>query len=95
MAREFMKTAPIEAIEPYYEADMIEMFKGGVSHVLSLPLAERLTDEEREKVRELYNVSKDIVSIEDDDTNMFSMHTQIMIVLESIFGSQIGKEGEV
>ena len=53
-AREFMETAPIEAVSPYYEEDMIEMFRGGTAHVLSLPLSQRLTDEESERVRKMY-----------------------------------------
>ena len=56
-ARKFMETAPIEAVSPYYEEDMIEMFRGGTAHVLSLPLSQRLTDEEREMVRTMYNNS--------------------------------------
>ncbi|MDE5903461.1 MAG: hypothetical protein K2H21_09635 [Muribaculaceae bacterium] len=53
-AREFMETAPIAAVSPYYEEDMIEMFRGGTAHALSLPLSQRLTDEERERVRKMY-----------------------------------------
>ena len=58
-AREFMETAPIEAVSPYYEEDMIEMFRGGTAHALSQPLSQRLTDEEREKMIKLYAESND------------------------------------
>lgn len=64
----------------------------GANHIMSLPLSERLTAEERETIKAMYNTSKDIVSIENDSTLMYSMHTQIMCVLESIFGEKLFAE---
>lgn len=42
----------------------------------------------RKKVQRAYNTSREIVKAENPDSLMYSMHTQIMCVLESIFGSE-------
>ena len=43
---------------------------------------------EKSKVQRAYNTSREIVKAENPDSLMYSMHTQIMCVLESIFGSK-------
>lgn len=43
---------------------------------------------EKSKVQRAYNTSREIVEAENPDSLMYSMHTQIMCVLESIFGSK-------
>ena len=43
---------------------------------------------EKSKVQRAYNTSREIVKDENPDTLMYSIHTQIMCVLESIFGSK-------
>lgn len=43
---------------------------------------------EKSKVQRMYNTSREIVKAENPDSLMYSMHTQIMCVLESIFGSK-------
>ena len=43
---------------------------------------------EKSKVQRAYNTSREIVKAENPDTLMYSMHTQIMCVLENIFGSK-------
>lgn len=43
---------------------------------------------EKSKVQRAYNTSREIVKAENPDSLMYSMHTQIMYVLESIFGSK-------
>ena len=43
---------------------------------------------EKSKVQRAYNTSREIVKAENLDSRMYSMHTQIMCVLESIFGSK-------
>ena len=43
---------------------------------------------EKSKVQRAYNTSREIVKAENPDSLMYSMHTQIMYVLESIFGSE-------
>ena len=43
---------------------------------------------EKSKVQRAYNTSREIVKAENPDSLMYSMHTQIMCVLESIFGSE-------
>lgn len=84
-----MQSAPIEAISPYYEEDMIEMFKGGVEYALSLPLSSRLTAEEKERVRTKYNAAK-IGATEFDSPECAYM----LDLLEDIFGADFFKEGE-
>lgn len=106
-AREFMQSAPIEAISPYYEEDMIEMFKGGVEYALSHPLSSRLTAEEKERVRVLYNEelgmaqhfharakgSNDI-SCRQHYYGLREPYISRMKLLERIFGSDFFKEEE-
>ena len=101
-AREFMETAPIEAVSPYYEEDMIEMFRGGAAHVLSLPLSQRLTDEERERVRKMYESELEFARFYQRKANS-CCNTQCRIayevardiaksragLLESIFGKEL------
>lgn len=43
---------------------------------------------EKSKVQRAYNTSREIVKAENPDSLMYSMHTQIMCVLENIFGSK-------
>lgn len=43
---------------------------------------------EKSKVQKVYNTSREIVKAENPDSLMYSMHTQIMCVLENIFGSK-------
>ena len=43
---------------------------------------------EKSKVQRAYNTSREIVKTENPDSLMYSIHTQIMCVLESIFGSK-------
>ena len=43
---------------------------------------------EKSKVQRVYNTSREIVKAENPDSLMYSIHTQIMCVLESIFGSE-------
>lgn len=43
---------------------------------------------EKSKVQRAYNTSREIVKVENPDSLMYSMHTQIMCVLESIFGTK-------
>ena len=43
---------------------------------------------EKSKVQRAYNTSREIVKAENPDTLMYSIHTQIMCVLESIFDSK-------
>lgn len=74
-------------------ADIAESsYKCGVEDIMALPLSDRLTDDERKRLREIHNSSKEIVALEDNATMMYSLHTQIMIALESIFGESIFTE---
>lgn len=75
--------------EPAYDKKFYDGFIAGANHIMSLPLSERITAEEKEKIKGVYKTSKSIVRIENDSTLMYSMHTQIMCVLESIFGKSM------
>lgn len=96
-AREFMQTAPIEAISPYYEEDMVEMFKGGVKYALSQPLASRLTAEEKERVRKEYNWAKvNLSQLKEGGFNELDpdvvLCSGVIRALNRIFGSDFFKE---
>lgn len=80
--------------EPVYDKNFYDGFVAGANHIMSLPLSERITAKEKEKIKGIYKTSKSIVHIENDSTLMYSMHTQIMCVLESIFGKDMFKEEE-
>lgn len=70
-------------------------FKTGTEHVLSLPLSQRLTDEEREKMRKLYK--RMIVDVENSDSYDCVPASDLdnaMETLESIFGKELFEEGE-
>ena len=43
---------------------------------------------EKSKVQRAYNTSREIVKAENPDSLMYSIHTQIMCVLENLFGSK-------
>ena len=43
---------------------------------------------EKSKIQKVYNTSREIVKAENPDSLMYSMHTQIMCILENIFGSK-------
>lgn len=62
-----------------------ECFIGGANYILSLPLSQRLTDEERERVRKLYDNAMEVFcdtrDIEAKEYAMCQLNT-----LEEIFG---------
>lgn len=94
-AREFMQTAPIEAISPYYEEDMVEMFKGGLEYALSQPLASRLTAQEKFMIRRLHREFKMLYTENRHSIFRWSEGYQGKYeLLESIFGKDFFKEGE-
>lgn len=77
-----------------------ECFIGGASHVLSLPLSQRLTDEEREKIKANYADAKDIharcvgtmrknyiADLHNEYTK--GLNIGIMIALKHIFGKEM------
>ena len=69
-----------------------DAFRAGVNYLMSLPLCDRLKSEEREQIQTMYKTSKDIVRMESDTSLMYSMHIQIMCVLECIFGTAMFDE---
>lgn len=85
--------------ETSYESDIIAMedsfadaFKAGASHVLSLPLSQRLTDEERERVKGLhYHLTSVLAYCHPSADNIVeaTIHD-----IESIFGKEFFGEGE-
>ena len=62
-----------------------ECFIGGANYVLSLPLSQRLTNEERERVRTMYNSLY---------TSGYISACGFRLELESIFGKELFGEGE-
>lgn len=93
--------------ETSYESDIIAMedsfadaFKAGASHVLSQPLSQRLTDEEREKINANYADAKDIharcvgtmrknhIADLHNEYNK-GLNMGIMIALKHIFGKEL------
>lgn len=89
--------------ETSYESDIIAMedsfadaFKAGASHALSLPLSQRLTDEEREWVRKMY-AECELIEMDDNPNLPADRITEAgakMQMLEEIFGKELFREGE-
>ena len=70
-------------------------FKDGASHVMSLPLSSRLTDEEKERVRRIYEADKRLCEEAKDSVFRWSeIYKGRYKLLESIFGADFFKEGE-
>jgi hypothetical protein len=64
-----------------------DCFVSGANHLMQLPLADRLTDDEKERVRKLHGAS--IVA-----NRMFGKDDRAFDALERIFGDDFFKEGE-
>lgn len=66
-------------------------FKDGASHVMSLPLSSRLTDEEKQNIKRCYKTTYDAFKVE---THPFvaSSYMNRLSLLESIFGPELFKE---
>ena len=81
----------------WYESDdeqmkecLADTFKAGANYVYGLPLAQRLTAEEKERVRkEYWQAARDWIGIGDARG-----YCRTCVALESIFGSDFFKEGE-
>ncbi len=73
---------------PATEEDMACSFKGGVKWLLSLPLRDRLTAEEKERVR------KEYANTYPNDIDCGVENMLIQGVLERIFGKEFFKEEE-
>lgn len=80
-------------------------FKAGANHVLSLPLSQRLRDEERERVRKLYIDANDKLKIclnamnynqisELDNEYKKGINMGLILALKFIFGKEFFGEGE-
>lgn len=100
--------------ETSYESDIIAMedsfadaFKAGATHVLSLPLSQRLTDEERERVRKMYKDELEMaqhfhakakasndVSCRQHYYGLREPYISRMKLLQRIFGKELFGEGE-
>lgn len=80
----------------WYESDdeqmkevLADTFKTGADYLMSLPLASRLTAEEKERVRkEYWRAARDWIGIGDARG-----YCRTCIALESIFGADFFKEG--
>lgn len=68
---------------------IVDSYKASAERIMTLPLAQRLTAEEKERVRTKYNAAK-IGATEFDSPEC----ADLMDMLEDIFGSDFFKEGE-
>lgn len=66
-----------------YRADIMDAFCNGASWLMQQPLADRLTDEEKERIKAKHNELKSLNSITND---MFADDTAI---LEWLFGKDL------
>lgn len=73
---------------------IINAFKAGANHVYGLPLASRMTAEEKERVREEYSDNKCLIESASLSYVQREVFQKINETLESIFGSDFFKEGE-
>ena len=65
-------------------------FKAGADHILSLPLSQRLTDEERERVRRIYKELKRLCAEHRDSVfRWVEVYKGKYELLESIFGKEL------
>ncbi len=82
-----------------------ECFIGGANYILSLPLSQRLTDEERERVRKLYIDANDKLKSclnamsynqisELDNEYKKGINMGLILALKYIFGKELFGEGE-
>lgn len=65
-----------------------------IGHIFSLPLASRLTAEEKERVREEYSDNKCLIESASLSYVQREVFQKINETLESIFGTDFFKEGE-
>lgn len=66
-----------------------------INHIFSLPLASRLTAEEKERVRRIYEADKRLCEEAKDSVFRWSeIYKGRYKLLESIFGADFFKEGE-
>lgn len=86
-AREYDSNASITS-ENFYSEAISDAFESGAEYIMSLPLASRLTAEEKERVRTKYNAAK-IGATEFDSPEC----ADLMDMLEDIFGADFFKEG--
>lgn len=75
---------------------IVDAYKASAERIMSLPLAQRLTAEEKERVRKMY-IECELIEM-DDSPNLpadrITEATAKIQVLESIFGTDFFKEGE-
>lgn len=67
-------------------------FKAGAAHLMSLPLASRMTKEEKERVRDAYNEAVEICKNADSMGSRFAFWNARKEMLESIFGKELFEE---
>lgn len=94
MNREKLDKAIIRAFREYDSEDETHAqafsrgFDNGADWLMLQPLSERLTDEEKERIKEIYwQAAKDWINIGDARG-----HCRTCIAIETIFGSDLFKE---
>lgn len=88
--KEEVKEIYLNAVEHHpcgytYKTDLLKYFFG-YHNLTSDAEGEEMLMCEKSKIQKVYNTSREIVKAENPDSLMYSMHTQIMYVLENIFG---------
>ncbi len=81
----------INAKEYYTECTLEYLF--GIDNLTSDAEGEEMLMVSRKEVQEAYKTSKEIVNNEQYGTCQYSMHTQIMCVLENLFGTKCLPDG--
>lgn len=94
-AREYDSNASITS-ENFYSEAISDAFESGAEYIMSLPLASRLTAEEKERVKAMYSEAQGWL---DEETSFDNPNEQLKICavaiqdrLERIFGADFFKD---
>ena len=76
-----------------HRADIMDAFCNGASWLMQQPLADRLTDEEKEKVKKLYLTDEEIDGVK-SAFGVYPVAAAVMTknILEQIFGKELFNE---
>lgn len=80
--------------ENFCPGDIADAFKDGAEYVMSLPLDQRLTAEEKERVKGIYKELKRLYAKFIDTFTWAGIYRTQYELLESIFGTDFFKEEE-
>jgi hypothetical protein len=93
-AKEYSADANVTS-ENFCAEDITDAFENGANYIMSLPLASRLTAEEKERVRRIHMEYKWLYAKHKDSVFRWAeVYKGKYELLESIFGADFFKEGE-